>query len=348
MASSGSGKRKIWAELDFLPGDHTLTVLLPSQPVKCRVDGEDRDARYERQWRTSAVQLSIPPLPCKSFEIEELQSAVERFDTKLGNWITGPARVLEEIGPIPYGYVKYRTQITFNNEPRMYIATFADDGKQVFLNGKLVPEASKPEKFVELSTAAYLNPGLNTLEISYELFGSTEFGTEDQMAELKGVNSVRLGSDPETSPGVESWEIQTFPAPMRGREVDVDFSFGGWNPVSLGGMAPPKELVPAFTWCRAEFALSSADKWWAVPWKLVFEAERDALIYLNGKFIGRSVTVGPQMEFYLPEPYLHLDGQRNVLTLLLAYTESAQVIKALRVEPYEDCSVRRTRVEFEW
>jgi hypothetical protein len=262
--------------------------------------------------------------------------------------ITSPARVLEEIGPIPYGYVKYRTQITFNNEPRMYIATFADDGKQVFLNGKLVPEASKPEKFVELSTAAYLNPGLNTLEISYELFGSTEFGTEDQMAELKGVNSVRLGSDPQTSPGVESWEIQTFPAPMRGREVDVDFCFGGWNPVSLGGMAPPKELVPAFTWCRAEFALSRANKQWVVPWKLVFEADRDALIYLNGKFIGRSVTVGPQTEFYLPEPYLHLDGQPNVLTLLLAYTESAQVIKALRVEPYKDYSVRRTRVEFEW
>ena len=60
------------------------------------------------------------------------------------------------------------------------------------------------------------------------------------------------------------------------------------------------------------------------------------------------MTEGPQSEFYLPEPSLQRGNPRNVLTLLLAYTETASVIRTLRVEPYPHCSVRCTRLEFEW
>jgi hypothetical protein len=346
LAATGSERRKIWSDLDFLPGDHSLTVLLPSQPVSCRIDGLAKEVQYDRQWRTAKVQVSTPPLPAKPVEIRVVQASVERFDTKLGNWITGPARVLEDIGPIPYGYVKYSARLIYSNEPQMYISTFTDDGKKVFLNGKYVPEASKPDKFVGFSPSSYLNPGDNTVEISYELFGSTEFGDEVEMGELKGLSSVRLSGDPETATKVESWQIQTFSAPMRGREVDSNFSFGPWRTVSLGGASSPKDLVPAFTWCRAEFGLTKGEGW-SVPWKLILEADRDALIYLNGRFLGRSVTVGPQMEFYLPEPYLHEDNQPNLLTVLLAYTESPTVIKTLRIEPYAGYSARRTHLEFE-
>jgi hypothetical protein len=277
-----------------------------------------------------------------------VQACVEPFDTKMGKWIASPARVLEEIGPIPYGYVKYRGEISFAGEPRMYISAFTDDGKKVFVNGKFVPEASKAEKFVEFATASYLQRGRNTVEISYELFGSTEFGTEVQMAELKGIESVRLGADGQKSASVGSWEIQTFPAPMRGSGVDPEFSFGGWKTMSLGRQGDAGELVPRFTWCRAEFVLPSAGGEWSIPWKLVFEADRDALLYLNGKFMGRWVVVGPQTEFYLPAPYLVQKGQRNVLTVLLAYAETPDVIRTLRVEPYFEYYARRTRVEFEW
>lgn len=344
LAATGFEKRTIRADLDFLPGDHSLTLLLPSQPAKCRIDGVVKQLRYDRQWQTAKVQVATPAIPATPVEIKNVQGSVEHFDTKLGNWITSPARVLEDIGPIPYGYVKYKALVKFNNEPQMYISTFTDDGKKVFLNGKYVPEASTPDKFVEFSPSPYLTPGDNTVEISYELFGSTEFGDEVQMSELKGVRSIRLSGDPETK--VENWQIQTFPAPMRGREVDPNFSFGAWRAVSLGGASPTQDLVPAFTWCRAEFAMTKVEGW-SIPWKLILEADNDALIYLNGKFIGRSVTVGPQMEFYLPEPYLHLNNQTNLLTVLLAYTETA-VIKTLRIEPYVDYSARRTRLEFEW
>jgi hypothetical protein len=134
---------------------------------------------------------------------------------------------------------------------------------------------------------------------------------------------------------------------MKGREVDPAFALSGPS-VALSGGAP-KDLVPAFTWCRAEFALEQPPEEWRIPWKLVFEAERDALIYLNGKFVGRYATVGPQKEFYLPEPYLNFGGkQKNVLTIALAYTRDANCFRTLRVMPYDEYATRRTRVEFGW
>ena len=84
-----------------------------------------------------------------------------------------------------------------------------------------------------------------------------------------------------------------------------------------------------------------------MPLKLSFDADRDALIFLNGKFVGRYATVGPQREFYLPEPYLS-PGAENVLTFVLANTNTPQHLRKLQVSPYAEFSARRTRMEFEW
>ena len=65
---------------------------------------------------------------------------------------------------------------------------------------------------------------------------------------------------------------------------------------------------------------------WTVPWKLTFDADCDALIFLNGKFVGRYVADGArERDFYLPEPYLPPGD--NTLTFLLAYTDHAQHLR---------------------
>jgi hypothetical protein len=64
--------------------------------------------------------------------------------------------------------------------------------------------------------------------------------------------------------------------------------------------------------------------------------------------VGRYVTLGPQKDFYLPEPYLAFGGRKNILTILLAYADQPNYIRTLRVAPYEEFSARRTRIEFEW
>jgi hypothetical protein len=269
---------------------------------------------------------------------------VEKFDPATGEWLTGPLHALEDMGAVPYGYVKYRAAFTFNGEPKMFLSTRADDAKKVFVNGKFVAEASNRETLIDFPLAKYAQPGSNLVEISYELFGAPNFG--EKLGELKGLESAGIGADFPSARGLESWQIQRYAALMRGREINPQAG-GAWTPASFLGGGENQPPVPAFTWCRANFALPAAEEVWKIPWKLTFDADCDALIFLNGKFVGRYVTIGPQRDFYLPEPYLSAGGQ-NSLTFLLAYTNQPQHLRKLQVAPYMEYSVRRTRVEFEW
>lgn len=346
LAGSGSAGNRLWAELDLHPSEHQLIVLLPPQPRKCRVDGLPIDFQYERPWRRARLDVSTPPLPHRPLTLNQVQSWTEKYEPSSEDWLKSPLRALEDLGPVPYGYIKYRAQFSYHGESRLFVTTLADDAKKIFVNGSLVPEASNANKNVEFSLSKYAVPGANTIEVAYERFGSPNFGPE--LAELSGIESVRYGESPQAGSAIDTWQIQRFPAPMRGRDIDPEFALGGWKPTELNEIAAGKELVPAFTWCRAEFALELPSAGWSIPWKAIFEAERDALLYLNGKFVGRYVTVGPQKDFYLPEPYLAFGGRKNILTILLAYADQPNYVRTLRVAPYEEFSARRTRIEFEW
>jgi hypothetical protein len=346
FAGSGSHANRTWADLDFLPGEHDLTLLLPLKPGKCWVDGALTELAYERGQRTARLRITTPPLPSKPLDLSNGKAWVERFDTSSGHWQTSALGALEDTGPVPYGYVKYKAQFNYSNEPKMFISTFAGDAIKVFINGRPVEEALKPAKAIEFELAKYAKAGTNTLEIAYEAFGADNGGEE--MGDLKGIESVRLGSAAQSGSAIASWQIQRLAAPMRGRDVDPDFAGAAWSPASYQASGAADQLVRAFTWCRTAFALPGGAPGWMVPWKLTFEADRDALIYLNGKFVGRYVTVGPQKEFYLPWPYFAPAGKENILTFILAYTDQPGHLRTLRVGPYEEFSARRTRVEFQW
>ncbi len=344
MAATGSRRNRAWAEMDFRPGEHTLTVLLPSRPVKCRVDGVLTDLQYDRHWRTTRLQISTPTLPVRAFDVREVRFWVERFDPAAGEWVKTQSRSLEDLGSVPYGYVKYRAEFTYHGEPKLFLSTFTADGKKVFLNGKLVPEASAPQAHVEVPLGNYARPGTNALEISYEAFGSRNIGPE--MGDLKGLESVRLGADPQSGTLIETWQLQRYPAAAKGREIDLEFSSQELKAATLGSPSATRDLVPAFTWCRADFSLERPSEGWRIPWKLTFEADRDALLYLNGKFVGRYVTIGPQKDFYLPESYF--GPAQNTLTLVLAYADDPAHIRTLRMSPYEEFVTRRSEIEFEF
>jgi hypothetical protein len=302
--------------------------------------------------------LSVQPISVNAGD-----AWVEKFDPAIGEWITGRPQALEDLGPVPYGYVKYRASFTYNGEPKMFISTRADDAKKVFVNGKFVAEASNTEKLVDFPLSKYAQSGANLVEISCEIFGAPNGG--EQLGELKGLESAGIGADFPSAKSLESWQIQRYSAIMKGRQINPEAVTGPaegagskpgdtgprpagmvWAPASfVGGVTQP--LVPAFTWCRAKFQLPPAEEAWNIPWKLTFDADCDALIFLNGRFVGRYVTIGPQTEFYLPEPYFSSLGENN-LTFLLAYTDQPQHLRKLQVAPYAEFSVRRTRLEFEW
>ncbi len=350
LSGAGHDGAAIWAALEFQPGNHAVAALLPRQPATARVNGASTDVSYDARWQTARVQFTAPPLPVKPVGLSQADVWVERFEPAVGHWAMGPLEPLEKTGVIPYGYVKYRREFHFAGEETLRITAFADDGKKVFLNGKLVPAASVSAPEIAFPLAGLAKPGSNILEICYELFGSPNFGPK--IGELKGIRSAALTSGGTETPLEGPWELQRVPAPIKGREIDPDFQLGWWAAQSLPSAtasgSQPEEMVPAFTWCRATFALAEPPENWRIPWRVALDASRDALLYLNGKFVGRYATVGPQGKFYLPETYLRFGQQENTLLVVLAYAESAQALRTLRIEPYDEFSTWRARVEFGW
>ena len=348
LVASGSRGSRVWADLQFRPGNHELTALLPPVPAKCHVDGSETEVRYTRANRTARVSFTTPNVPYKPITITQVRTWVEKIEgEQSGEWLQSPLRPIEEFGRVPYGYVKYRSSpFHYNGQGKMFLSTFADDAKKVFVNGKLVPEASNTKKQVEFDLAAYAKQGSNTLEISYELFGSPNFG--ENIGELKGVQSVGIGANAQSATPVGTWQVQRFPAPAQSRgRIDPEHAPGGWSAPAAIGAGGNSTLLPLFTWCRAEFDMESAEEEWFAPWKATIEADRDALLYLNGRFVGRYMTIGPQKDFYLPETDLVFGG-KNVLTVVLAYADQPGHIRTLRITPYEEFATRRTRIEFDW
>lgn len=347
VGEAGTTKHGAWIDLHFRPGSHDVTTLLPPLPSLCRVNDAETSFQYDRHWETARLNVTTPTVPYQPVILSEVETWVEKFDPASGQWLNTPLRALEDLGAIPYGYVKYRAEFSYSGESRMFMTTFADDGKKVFINGKLVPEASVVKKQVEFALASYAHAETNLIEIAYEPFGSPNFG--ESIGELKGIESVGYGADASSARAVATWQVQRVPAAMRGRGVDPEYAGTAWSRASLTSGGASGAPVPAFTWCRAEFSLPNPVANWQVPWELTLEADRDALIYLNGKFVGRYVIIGPQKDFYLPEPDLVFDSKtKNVLTLVLAYAADATAIRTLRVAPYAEFSTYRTRVEFEW
>jgi hypothetical protein len=345
LRETGRSTSGIWAEMEFLPGDHTVTALLPRPPARCTVNGQATEVSHDTMWQTARIQLTAPALPVQPVEISSVETWVERFDPGLGDWLLSPLKPLEELGQIPYGYVKYRHEFNASGGGTIAITTYADDGKKVFLDGKAVTEASTPTTHAAFALEP-TQSGIRTLEIVYELFGSPNFGPK--IAELKGIESATLMGENGSVPLDGPWRIQRVPAPMRGREIDPDFHSGAWTHAALFERRPSANPAPAFTWCRAEFSLAQTPEGWQIPWRAEFRADCDALLYLNGKFVGRYATIGPQAHFFLPEPYLRFGGEPNVLTVVLAYAEDAGPIQNLRIAPYWEFATFRARVGFEW
>ena len=242
LAASGSTKKMVWVELDFQPGEHALTMLLPPTPAKTRVDGALVTPQYERPIRAARLNLSTPPIPYASIALNQVETWTEKFDPAAGEWRTGPLRPLEELGEVPYGYVKYRGQFAYAGEPVMSITSFGTDFKRVFLNGKPVPEASNGSISFEFSLAKYAVPGSNLLEIACESFGSSSGGPN--LGALRGIDSVRYGRSAQDVSTIADWKIQRFPAAMRGREIDPNSHLGDGSPQTSTTLPPRRNWFP--------------------------------------------------------------------------------------------------------
>lgn len=332
-------------QFEYTPGEHHLSILEHSPASSCSVDGETVHIQRDQRSGIASIAIQTPALSFTPVAITEGDYWVESFDLSHGSWLTTRPKPLEALGQIPYSYVKYRAQFEWHGEHSLYLDTFTEDAKQVFLNGTRVLALSRPVRSLSCPLASHARMGSNLLEISYESFGSPNFGPTIQ--NLKGVSGIHIG-DERTKTAVAELHVQMTSAAMIGREVNPEYSTFPWRHAKIGAVPHGADLVSAYTWFRSTFFIQTDPRWFC-PLKLHFAADCDALIYVNGKFVGFYRTIGPQSEFYLPEPYLQADGdQENILTVRLAYTESPASLKQLVIEPYTEFASRKTTVKFLW
>lgn len=337
------GRGKTALALDYAPGAHELTLLTPAALSQCTLDGQPVPVAYDSALQTASIRLNTPPLPAAPVLIEQGEFRVERFAPSEGEWLRTAPVALEKIGQIPYGYVKYRGSFDWNGEEKLFLDAFTEQAKQVFLNGSLVPELSRSDRALSVALSGRAKLGTNLLEISYEAFGSANGGLE--MQDLTGISGIHIGNDQKKT-SISELAVQRVPAAMKGREVDPEYGSGSQR-AALGAGKAHLDLVPAYTWFRAEFSLPDTEAWFC-PWNVTIAADRDALIYVNGRFVGCYRAIGPQSAFYLPESYLASGGQKNVVTVALAYAENLQPFKQLTISPYTEFAARKTELVLNW
>ena len=331
--------------LEYAPGAHDVTILEHALLTRCTVDGKPAQIQRDQRSGTASVAILTPRLPAQPIVIEDGEYWVESFDLSKGKWVTTNTVPLEKLGRLPYSYVKYRSNFEWHGEPNLSIETLTEDQKQVFLNGTRLADLSQPDRSLTCALKGRAKKGSNLLEISYECFGSPNFGPT--IAELKGISNIHIGDDQKKA-DIAPVHVQMTSAAMAGREINPEYSSSPWRKAMVGAAPRAADFVPAYTWFRAAFSMT-ADPQWFCPWKLAITSDRDALIYVNGKFVGFYRTIGPQDEFYLPEPYLHMDGkQENLVTVRLAYTASPESLKQLVIAPYTEFASRKTEVKFQW
>jgi hypothetical protein len=331
--------------LEYAPGEHNLTILEHAPLSSCTVDGKPTRIRRDPHSRTASIAIHTPALPAQPVVITEGEAWVESFSPSHGKWISTHPVPLETLGQLPYSYVKYRAHFNWNHESKLFLKTLTEDEKQVFLNGKQIPELSRPGRSLSTSLAACAKPGSNLLEISYECFGSPNGGTT--MEELKGISDLHIGDDQAKS-ALSGLQVQMASPAMEGRRINPGYSSSPWRKTRIDAAPGVASLVPAYTWFRSRFTIAHDSAWFS-PLKVCISADRDALIYVNGRFVGFYRTIGPQSEFYLPEPFLHIGtGQENIVTVRLAYTNAPGSLKQLTIEPFREYAARKTQVQLNW
>ena len=78
-------------------------------------------------------------------------------------------------------------------------------------------------------------------------------------------------------------------------------------------------------------------------WFLRVDASKDAIFYLNGKFLGHVSPVGLQRDFYLPGSYFSLDGKNELR--VVSINGSTGAVSAIRVVSNPHKAARTVHLE---
>ncbi len=267
-------------------------------------------------------------------------------DTLPGHWRTVRHREsLVDLGVYASGFSYYRATVRRTSHSRRTPVAVAvelpgQDSVTAMIDGKLAFATSTSGSPAILPMHAGGADAMHVV-LAYENIGHWNNGIG--MQGQYGVNDVglmpyhgapRRPSGKFNAAGRLAGPLEFAPAPVGLAEhwQEPDFDDAHWHRSAPGRDGTVPEA--ALSWARLEFALPHVAAGVFLPWCLKLDVTGNALLYLNGRPIGRFWQHGGQREYFLPDCWLNTGGKKNVVALCMRPLNEPARVLAARVEPY--------------
>jgi len=306
------------------PSPATLYFISPMRPRRVAVAGR-KPAEVQRRRGYASVRLPVRRSPAVTLDWigpwkarTDWQEADPAYDDSGWRTLKLPS-TLEDAGLLEHGYVWYRATLTVEKPPseaRLLFRGNDIDHQYVFVNGTPVWDGIASE--VEIDLPKGLLRKRNCLAVLYRnFFHNKAHPSEGPILKYSGIRGMAIAG-PDGSRGrsavVRTVRVREGLGGLRAGYHQPEHDDSGWITVPEESRRLATEPGTLITWLRRRFRcrFSPAHRA-AVRLTIPAGAER-CLIYLNGRAVGHYEAVGPQREFYLPEPLLR---EENLLAIVL-------------------------------
>lgn len=308
-------EESIECNLEVSPGETQFLALLPDPPKFVLVNGKKVNAVADLDKKCLKFTVRTRSIPVDAVPIQSLKWRGEQISAKEGKTAkqADKSSLLFPLAPLyamnwhDNGFYRYETEFSWNgNAMDLLLIAYAPDPKLVFLNGRVISEASNSSRSVKVPLRMYARKGRNVLTVLYEQPGRPNFGWG--INELKGIAGALLISK-EARELVEWRMNKTQRIDEEAPETQPDFEDKSWVLVKVGSGHQPEIDARECAWFRTEFELDKVEP----DLMLLFEGVDDnAWVWLNGQKVGEHF--GWDEPFIVPVSKVAKQG-RNVLVV---------------------------------
>lgn len=344
--SETGGSTRVSAELELTPGKTTFSIPAEGKKVDVLVDGKTIESTDGKLVRFE-IDTPAPDFKGLSQKITAFKIKADAFDADTAKPIQA-LLPLDSLGYTKDGLYWYTTKIPHHPEAREYtIRLYSGDGIYVYLNNRIVmTQLEKHSGGYEYSLKIPATEKDATLTILYEAAGRRN--GDAPMWEPRGLAMIYRATSDGGKEYLDGFKFAAGIAGVRSKWYAASFDDSQWQTGAAGDWKKQSGMknYDGFVWYRADFSLPDTPGW-EIPLGLKLKANDYALVYVNGRFIGRYWSVGPQEIFYLPKCWLKFGDKqgKNNVAIAVINNGGAGGIQSLEVTPYKEFIARNVKVE---
>ncbi len=319
-------KNAVVLAADLLNGSFNRFYYLGKEALEgVEIDGLARPVKWEPAAGLGSFDFQCPmEHPLELFWMgdwkvrEDADEAAPGYRDSAWKVLSSPSS-LEDGGFLQHGHVWFRmkTQLPENAENvKISIPGNGTDLFYVYLNG-LAIWSGITEK-VSLDVTDKIQPGRNTIAILYENFYHTKSHPhEGVIQKYSGILGPVF-----VSGTAQGKSFRRRMARFRVREglggqlkgfADSGFDDHSWLTVPSNAKYVMSPSSAGVFWMRRKFKCHCKSGWKVAVKLRIPDAKNRLILYLNGRPLGQFEQIGPQHDFYIPEPFLQ---EENVLAVI--------------------------------